>query len=210
VQIGQVVSENSWRLYFFPTAAWEGIRPITLMDPLSRLPELADRIQCHSSLSPDRAGVFTLWTEEVARFIETGGRGILLLERDDLPSPVEKVARPFWRETLKVAVSHPAWGDFPEPNDPHMQFYGMAPDVALDITAWGGRARPIFQRIDTRRIEVHDYAAELLLGKGRLIVTTLRLDGKLGNQPSGLAYHPAAAHLLSCWLRYLQNPLNDI
>jgi hypothetical protein len=151
-----------------------------------------------------------LWTEETARFIEAGGHGILLLERDGLPSPVEKVARPFWRETLKFAVPHPAWGDFPEPDDPHMQFYGMAPDVVLDTAAWGNQARPIFQRIDTRRIEVDDYTAELLIGNGRLIVTTLRLDGRLGNQPSGLAYHPASTHLLICWLRYLQDEGNKV
>lgn len=204
VQIGQMVSENIWRLYFFPAAAWEGIQPITLLDPRSRLPELAGMVESHSILSPDRVGIFSLWTEGIAQFIEAGGRGILLLERDDLPSPVEKVARPFWRETLKFAVHHPAWGDFPEPEDPHMQFYGMAPDVALDTSVWGDKARPIFRRMDTRQVKVEDYAAELLLGKGRLIVTTLRLDGGLGNQPSGLAYHPAAAYLLTCWLRYFQ------
>ncbi len=205
VQIGQLVSENVWRLYFFPAASWTGIRPITLLDPRSRLPELAGMVECHQTLSPDRVGIFSLWTEEIAHFIEAGGRGILLLERDGLPSPVEKVARPFWRETLKFAIPHPAWGDFPEADDPHVQFYSMAPDVALDTSAWGDKVRPIFRRLDTRQIKVEDYAAELLLGKGRLIVTTLRLDGRLGNQPSGLAYHPAAVHLITCWVRYLQD-----
>jgi hypothetical protein len=205
VQMEQTVSENFWRFYFFPRAAWGELRPITLLDSLWRLPKLNDFVDCHSTLSFERVGVFTLWTDEIARFIAAGGCGVLLLDHDGLPSPVDKVARPFWREALKVAVPHLAWGDFPEPDDPYVQFNGMAPDVALDTAAWGAQARPIFRRVDTRRIEVHDYAAELLIGKGRLLVTTLRLDGRLGNQPSGLAYHPAAVHLLTCWLRYLQN-----
>jgi hypothetical protein len=204
VQLGQTISENSWRLYIFPARMWDRIRPITLLDPRSRLPELNNIIECHSRLFPGRVGVFTLWTEEMDRFIRTGGRGILFLARDELPSPVRKVPRPFWRETLKVALLHPAWGDFPEPDDPHVQFYGMAPDVAMDTSEWGTNVRPFFQRIDTRQIEVHDYAAELFIGRGRLVVTTLRPDGRLGNQPSGLAYNPAAAHLLTCWMKYLQ------
>jgi hypothetical protein len=149
--------------------------------------------------------VFTAWEPSLEDWIRAGGSGILLLERDEMPAPVPKVELPYWRECLKIGVPHPAWGDFPEPDDPHMQFYGMAPDVALDTRNFPGESRPIFQRVDTRQFWVHDYAAELALGRGRLIASTLRIDGGLGDQPSGLGNHPAGAHLLGCWLRFLQS-----
>ena len=41
------------------------------------------------------------------------------------------------------------------------------------------------------------------MGKCRLIVTTLRFEGRQGAQPQGIARNTAAAYLLWCWLTYL-------
>lgn len=203
VRIGSRVVTNGWRMYLFPADLWAGLEPVTLHDPRRRLPELPESIP----IAPVRSGigVFTAWDPALEDWVRAGGKGILLLERDEMPSPVPKVELPYWRESVKIGVPHPAWGDFPEPGDPHMQFYGMAPDVALDTRDYPGECRPIFRRVDTRQFRVHEYAAELALGRGRLIVSTLRIDGGLGDQPSGLGNHPAGAHLLACWLRYLQS-----
>jgi hypothetical protein len=40
-------------------------------------------------------------------------------------------------------------------------------------------------------------------GAGRLIITTLRLQGGHGDQPAGIERSPAAAYLLACWVRHL-------
>ena len=61
----------------------------------------------------------------------------------------------------------------------------------------------IFRRLDGRTMAVHEYAAELAWGAGRLIVSTLRFESGVGEQPSGISRSPAASHLLSCWVRYL-------
>jgi hypothetical protein len=50
----------------------------------------------------------------------------------------------------------------------------------------------------------HLYALELRVGAGRVIVSTLRLEGGQGDQPSGIGANTAAAYLLRCWARYLQ------
>jgi hypothetical protein len=53
-------------------------------------------------------------------------------------------------------------------------------------------------------MRLHEYAAELAWGAGRLLVTTLRFAGRQGAQPQGIARNTAAAYLLWCWVRYLQ------
>jgi hypothetical protein len=41
-------------------------------------------------------------------------------------------------------------------------------------------------------------------GAGRAILTTLRFEGGLGDQPVSLGYNTAAAYLLRCWLDWLR------
>ena len=217
VRIGSASITNRWRMYVFPSDPWQGIGPVFLHDPRSRLgalpsflPDPHNRLEelpafTRTPASRSGVGVFTAWDPSLADWIRGGGNGILLLERDEMPSPLPKIELPYWRESLKLALPHPAWGDFPEPGDPNMQFYGMAPDVALDTREFSGKAVPIFQRVDTRQFRLHDYAVELSIGRGRLIASTLRVDGGLGDQPSGLENNPAGAHLLACWLRDLQS-----
>jgi hypothetical protein len=50
-----------------------------------------------------------------------------------------------------------------------------------------------------------DYAVEITWGAGRLLVTTLRLQGGLGDQSLGISRNPAAQCLLAEWIRYLQD-----
>ena len=50
----------------------------------------------------------------------------------------------------------------------------------------------------------HDYAVELPWRTGRLIATSLRLDGNSGALPSGITRSTGALYLLGCWVRYLQ------
>jgi hypothetical protein len=47
------------------------------------------------------------------------------------------------------------------------------------------------------------YAVEIAIGRGRAIVSTLRFEGGLGDQPLGIARNTAASYLLCCWVKYL-------
>jgi hypothetical protein len=107
------------------------------------------------------------------------------------------MAMPFWREAIRICEEHPAWGDFPHDGWAALQFLACATDQTLDYSAHPD-ATPILLRIDTRTAAMHAYIAELKLGAGSVIITTLRLYGGHGEQPIGIAHSPAALWLLGC------------
>ena len=197
-------TRNTWKLWCFPKAPWRDIAPLSLVDPAGRLRGLEKLTQVSETAVPTKGvAVTTTWNADLERFVGGGGRAVLFMSgsRGD---PYATVPLPFWREAVKVFEPHPAWGDFPHNGFTDLQFYGMAADLALDTSCVSGN-RPILRRLDARTMAVHDYAAELPVRNGRLIVTTLRFAGGLGNQPTGITRNTAAAYLLSCWVRYLQS-----
>jgi len=148
--------------------------------------------------------IATAWTPELRAFVERGGRALLLQAHTEPPGPLPTVDLPFWRESIRLAAPHPAWRDFPLGDAMGMQFFGCATDCALDLSAFEQPWSSIFRRLDARTMWLHEYAAELTWGTGRLIVTTLRFEGRQGAQPLGIARNTAAAYLLWCWATYLQ------
>jgi hypothetical protein len=212
-------AHNSWPLWIFPPSPWARARGIALYDPLGRLgdferiaPGLDERPKTNDELSqlssfvlrPSSTVVITtLWVPELHEWIERGGRAILVQPDPQPPGPLPVAALPFWREALRLAEPHPAWGDFPLDDALAMQLFGCAADQALDLAGYAGEWRPILRRLDTRTMRLHEYAAELRLGAGSAIVTTLRLSGGQGAQPAGIARSTAAAYLLWCWASYL-------
>ncbi len=135
-----------------------------------------------------------------------GGRAIVLLTAADDGRPFPVRAVPFWREAVKVVEPHEAWGDFPHDGWTDLQFAGCATDAALDLSAVP-EVRPLLRRVDARTGDVHDYAADVAWGAGRVIVSTLRPDGSQGDQPVGLTRNTAAAYLLRCWVEALTQSL---
>jgi len=209
----KVVIQNSWPIWFYPTDPWAGIVPFGIFDPLGLLPGL-DKVShglTRRGLQPGRITLCTSWTGGVQTFVHNGGRAVLLQQEGGLPGPLPVLPMPFWREALKLPEQHPAWGDFPY-QEPGLQFYGLAPDCALDAstlspaTAW----KPILRRLDTRGMDLHEYILEMRVGNGQMIVSTLRLQGGLGDQPSGLRYNLAGQWLLAGWLRYLQQSIEPL
>ena len=199
-------SANRWPLWIYPANPWAGLAPFGLIDPpgvLSDLPALVpDLCQALHPGSDHRILVCTAWGPAVETLVSAGGRAILFQQKNGPPGPLPTVDCPYWREALKLVKPHPAWGDFPHASDPGLQFYGLATDCALDIRPTG-QAFPLLRRLDTRSLDWHEYAVVLNWGQGQAIVTTLRPQGGLGDQPTGLGRNPAAVHLLTCWLRYL-------
>jgi hypothetical protein len=220
LSVGAQQTENAWSLWFFPADFWASVQHVALYDPIGRLRDLARLApQAVEVVHADLRGnararidlrsspfvvVASAWTRALSAYTRSGGRVVLIQDGDGPPGPVATVAMPFWREALRICEPHPAWGDFPHDGWAGMQFFGCATDHALDTQPLGGLTRPILRRIDTRTAAVHDYAAELTWGDGRVIVSTLRLYGGAGEQPSGIARNTAAAYLLLCWVRYLQ------
>jgi hypothetical protein len=153
---------------------------------------------------PSSIIIATAWTPELREFVERGGRALLLLGGDRPPGPLRSVDVPFWRESIRLAAPHPAWRDFPLDDAMGMQLFGCATDSALDLSAFERPWWPIFRRLDARTMLLYEYAAEIAWGTGRLIVTSLRFEGGQGAQPLGIVRNTAAAYLLWCWAKYLQ------
>jgi hypothetical protein len=216
IEAGDHAWANAWPLWIYPANPWVDVVPFLLLDPLgvlADLPLLAPGL-CRVN-SPDRkiplrdaVVLCTAWNAELDALVAAGGHAILLQQRTGPPGPLPVVACPFWREALKLAEPHPAWGDM-EKTALDLQLYAVAPDCALDASLQllsrpdlKGTS-PLLRRLDTRSLDLHEYAVVLHWGQGRLIATTLRLQGGLGDQPAGISRSPAAVHLLACWLRYL-------
>ena len=100
-------------------------------------------------------------------------------------------------------VDHPSWGDFPHGFAPDLQFYSLASDCALDASGFQGKTIPIYRRLDMRGMEMLEYAVEIPWKQGRIILSTLRFSGGLGDQPASLKNSPAGQHLLANWVRSL-------
>lgn len=194
---------NEWPLWFFPPEPWRGTNRLGLVDPSGRLADLRRLVPGIDGLDKARVAVATAWTPELSGWVEHGGRAVLLLAGMQDNAPVRLAEMPFWREAVRVVEQHPAWGDFPHGGFAGLQFFGCAADHAIDIAPLGGAATQILSRLDARTMVVHAYAAELRYGDGRLIVSTLRIEGGQGDQPLGVERNLGASYLLRCWVRYL-------
>ena len=172
VTVGDMTSSNAWPLWVFPRALWSGVERVTIVDPHGCLddlvPLLGERVVAAGAAD---VVVATEWTPEAADFVDRGGSAVLLQPDRAGPLPAEPL--PFWREAIRVAAAHPAWGDFPVEPFIGLQLMGASADHAFDTSDRPDRF-PILRRVDARTGRVHDYAAELRHGRGRLIASTLR------------------------------------
>ncbi len=201
--LGDVATRNTWHLWGFPAEPWKDIQPFALIDPDNRLEGLSNLATVTDEIASSGVLLTTSWNAQLEAFVRGGGRAILLVAGGKRHEPIKSSPMPFWREAVKVIEPHPAWGDFPHAGWTDLQFYGLATDLALETASLPGY-RSILRRLDARTMALHDYAAELALGQGHLLVSTLRFEGGLGQQPVGIKRNTAAAYLLTCWLRYLQ------
>ncbi len=138
------------------------------------------------------------WSPEIEEFVRAGGKAILL-QYGDGALPVERV--PFWRESIKLFYDHPALRAFPHEGYADMQFYHLATDAAFDRAGVaqmieGSTVMPVLRRLDARRFTTLEYLAEVRLGAGRMLISTLRFQGGQGDQVRGLRANAAGAFLL--------------
>ena len=192
----QVLSRNAWPLWIFPKPR---TFPVQLHDPANLL-------------SPPLSGaggaggvVATAWRPELLAMAQAGGRVLYLQPAASGGLPAE--ALPFFREAMRLFEDHPSWGSFPHEKTTDFLFYGLASDCAFDPVALqqalGAPLVPILTRVDARTSKLHAYVCEAQVGAGKLLLSTLRPYGGLGDQPSGLARAVCGRALLDNWLAWL-------
>src|SRR5690606_1719355 len=140
------------------------------------------RVNGVGDLTPETVLVSALLTPEVEAFVRGGGKAVLLQSgAGALPSrPL-----PFWRESVKLLHDHPALADFPHASFTDLQFYHIATDYALDTVGLRERfgaenVASVMTRLDARLFDQAEYIAEIRIGAGRLIASTLRFTGGTG------------------------------
>lgn len=218
LSLGQRQIVNAWPFWVFPKPAKDEARRVGLFDPSGQLAGMEAAV----GIAPAPLDAFggepvdgkgpvpliaaTSWRPEMRGYLRGGGKILLVqpgAQTDGLPAaPV-----PFWREAMKLFEPHPSWGAFPHEKWTDLQFYGLACDAAFDRekvqAALEADVTPVLTRVDARSLSLHGYTLSANVGPGTLLMTTLRPQGGLGDQPSGLARHVAGAYLLRTWLDWL-------
>lgn len=190
---------NQWDIYVFPSLMGMESTALCCYDPRHEALPLPAWMHHVTDMRSATGVVLALsWDADVAAYVRDGGKVILVCTQQHQLAPVVLQGAPFWREALRIITDHPAWGDFPHHGWAGRQFASMATDVVI-----ADNHLPLLRRLDTRTMEATAYAVELELGRGQLIVTTLRIMGGHGNQPAGVRVNPAAQYMLTQWVRYL-------
>ena len=204
-----VDAHNQWPLWVYPQPAdWR--QSVVVYDPryaLQDLPELA-ALRGELPTAPGQVVITSVLDEPLQAYLAAGGCG-LLLQTGEGALPVRR--GPFWREAVKLICPHPLWAGFPQAGFVDLQFFGLATDVMTDPNQVCAALpqltslTPILRRLDAREFTVADYLFEAEVGKGKLLVCTLRLQGSAGVQPTGLRRNVAGWTLLAQIVNYLYN-----
>ncbi|WP_309717451.1 hypothetical protein [Armatimonas sp.] len=209
---GKTLSKNTWPLWVFGKRVPTSPGAITnLYDP-ARLLAGFEEVTGWKTLPSPNLGlggpgiiVATAWSPELLGFARNGGR-VLYLQPSAFGG-LPALGLPFFREAALLAHDHPSWGSFPYEKNADVLLYGVAPDCAFEPEALqqllGVPLSPVLTRTDARSAQVHAYVCEVQVGAGKLLLTTLRPYGGLGDQPSGLQHAVCGVSLLRAWLEWL-------
>lgn len=177
---------NSWRFHvydkfdFSTLQGWGKNDPAGLIEQFPKLESPAKIVTTDFRLSD-----LAVWSRNTIAFAL--GEGTLSM--------------PAWRESAYEFPSVQRWYSF-LPDGHWEAFLPVAPDRALNMEELdkhlpaGTAVKVLINRVDVRTYAEHPLAIELSNGNKRMILTTLRPFGGLGNQPIGLRYQPAGAHML--------------
>jgi hypothetical protein len=208
---GQREAQNRWPVWVYPRLG-SPPRGLGIYDPHGLLAPAGDwlapvpRLGFAPGEDAHRLRVTTTLDPQALRFIQAGGRVLLLLQGEG-PLPARRC--PFWREAIKLFPPHPLWDVFPQQGFTDLQFYGLAGDLAFDTPRLeaalppGARILPILRRLDAREFHMSEYLFEARIGAGVLLGCALRLQGGAGGQPSGWKRNVAGGAMLQALLGYL-------
>ncbi len=210
LQAGERTVRNSWPVWVFP-AVREWPAGLALYDPcgvLHGLDDLRDAaVRLADAPAPDTGVVIAATLNQaLLDYLQDGG-AVLLLQSGDAPLPA--VSGPFWWHAVHLLEDHPVMNRFPHQGFADMQFYGIATPWALDtgrlaeVLPGADDVRPLMRRLHPSQYTLADTLFQARVGHGRLIATTLRFQGGLGDQPSGLRDQVAGRWLLRALLDWL-------
>lgn len=188
--------KNHWPVWIYPT-----LPPLdaTIYDPAGMLGDL--HALPRADFSGDGVVIAGAFTPELEEFVRGGGRAVVI-QTGAGALPTQAV--PFWRESIKLLCDHPIMNAFPHEGFADLQFYHLATDQAFDMAAFRDmEVTHVMRRLDARLFTMTDYLADVQIGKGRMIATTLRLFGGVGDQVQGLEANVAGEYLLHLMRRAL-------
>jgi hypothetical protein len=218
LETGQDTITNSWDFWVFAA----GRRPESPVPVLAHA-TLAPLSDVYPFITPDDFGFLGQRKQEPAasaivsdvmhvRYVEAmmnGATMLYLAENDPLQDGVtSRFESLFWsylwfteqpNQTMGLAIDdHPALGDFPHGGACDWQWFHLVDGAtALGMSALPVELRPIVAGIDNwNRGKRLGYLFEARVGKGRFLMTTLKL---LDAYPT----HPEAMHLLDTLLGYI-------
>jgi len=208
-------ARNQWPIWIYP-AVNEWSSDLAVYDPAGSLSVLDDLIQAaaHITRQPDfsalqkRVLLTSILTPQIIDHVEAGGR-VIVLQHGAGSLPAHPC--PFWREAVKLLYPHPILEHFPHKGFADAQFYHLATDWALDTTALQAdlphsRVTPILRRLDSRLFTLHDYLVEVNLGSGRILASSLRFAGGVGDQVANFKSNTAGRYLLNQIISYMETP----
>ncbi|MCX6368592.1 MAG: hypothetical protein NTX57_18070 [Armatimonadetes bacterium] len=212
---GKTLSKNTWPLWVFGKRVPMSSGAITnLYDPTRLLVGFEEVTGWKTLPSPNLGlggpGIIlaTAWSPELLGFARNGGRVLYLQPSAFGGLPAMEL--PFFREAVRLVSDHPSWGGFPyekREKAADALWYGLASDCAFEPEALqqllGVPLSPLLTRADARSAQTHAYVCEAQVGAGKLLLTTLRPYGGLGDQPSGLQHAVCGVSLLRAWLEWL-------
>lgn len=205
---GETKAINSWPVFLYPCPGTCDIA-IGLYDPLhvfKTVEKIYPRIEDTDGRGGlDRYAILfcSVLTPEILAYARSGGK-IFYVQRQEGALPIHPVA--FWREGMIRHFSHPileglsydCWMD-------DLRYFGSTTDTAFaDVQDERFDYRkPIIRRYDCREWRADDYMMELGCGKGKIIATTLRLEGGMGKEPLFIKNNRFGRWLLSQAVTYL-------
>ncbi|MEH7438076.1 sugar-binding domain-containing protein [Neobacillus drentensis] len=202
---GTEMITNEWTFWLFPE---EQLKPfgssITIQDPLHLLTGIEKIYPEFSYLkifepSDTRVIVTSLLQPHHYEFMDQGGR-VLYIQRGEGEFEIDRL--PFWRESIQLFHTHPIIDSFPHENHTGMALYGVGTDTAFNRSTLPA-CSPLMDRLDARTFELTNYLFETQVGKGKLIATTLRFEGGLGSQPTGITQNTAGLYFFETIVKYL-------
>ncbi|MEO2074881.1 MAG: sugar-binding domain-containing protein [Bacillus sp. (in: firmicutes)] len=204
---GTEVITNEWPFWLFPK---ELLKPlgtnITIQDPLHLLtglekiyPEFSYLKSLDKNITDTNVIITSLLQPHHYEFMKQGGR-VLYIQRGEGKFEINKL--PFWRESIQLFHSHPIVDRFPHENHTSLTLYGVGTDTAFDHFSLP-KYTPLIDRLDARTFDLTNYLFETEVGSGKLMATTLRFEGGLGSQPTGITQNTAGLYLFETIVKYL-------
>lgn len=202
---------NEWELWCYPPVnvhalgQWAVYDPVHVLDGAERIGWKARRID-ESQILQERRIIASVWHPLLLESLRQGAQVVLFQQQH---GGLSADGVPFWREAIGLFLPHPLWQRFRQLGYVGPQFYSLTCDCALipekltEVLGADTVIQPVMRRVDLRSLQIRDYLIDTVVGRGRMLATTLRIGGGLGDAPSGIERNVAGLWLLYCMTEVL-------